>query len=83
MKIKNFNFAWHWHLLRQRFVAFLEFVHDNAIISSETARCEDVIDDLIVNSVNFPVKLPFFYALIHNLIRMSKVAFTSIKVFPF
>ena len=47
MTIKNFNFVWHWHLLRQRFVAFLEFVHDNAIISSETARCEDVIDDLI------------------------------------
>ena len=84
MQITNFKFLWHCHLLPQSFVAFLEFIHHNSTISSETPRCEDVmVMNLVLNLVNFPMKLPFFYALIHTLIRMSKVAFISIKSFPF
>ena len=80
MQIKKFNCLWHWHLLPQSLVAFLEFIHHNSTISSETPRCEDVmIMNLVLNLVNFPMKLPFFYALIHTLIRMSKLAFISIK----
>ena len=43
MQIINFNFLWHWHLLLQSFVAFLELIHHNSTLSSETPRCEDVM----------------------------------------
>ena len=66
MKIINSNFLWHWHLLPQILVAFLEcMIHHNAIISSETPRCEDVMF-IFLNLVNFPTNLPFLYALINN-----------------